>query len=124
MLLSLRYGRRAWRVMMAPALASIIVLAILTLCGIAVSIFHSLALLLVLGIGLDASIFLHDSQKSPSAWLAVSLSSLTTLLAFGLLALSSTPILQFFGITVLLGIICLFVLAPCFVVSRSSDNGL
>ena len=118
-LTTLRYGRRAWRVVSAPALASLAVLSLLQLSGSPITVFHGLALLLVLGIGLDASIFLQDSNNSPYTWLAVTLSSLTTLLAFGLLALSSTPVLHYFGVTVLLGIICVWILAPCFVTPHS-----
>lgn len=118
-LTTLRYGRQAWRVVSAPALASLTVLSLLQLSGSPITVFHGLALLLVLGIGLDASIFLQDSDNSPYTWLAVTLSSLTTLLAFGLLALSSTPVLHYFGVTVLLGIICVWILAPCFVTPHS-----
>lgn len=118
-LTTLRYGRQAWRVVSAPALASLAVLSLLQLNGSPITVFHGLALLLVLGIGLDASIFLQDSDNSPYTWLAVTLSSLTTLLAFGLLALSSTPVLHYFGVTVLLGIICVWILAPCFVTRHS-----
>ena len=114
-ILALRYGRNAWRVVAAPALASLLALAVLQLGGAAITVFHILALLLVLGIGLDASIFLQDSRNSPYTWLAVSLSALTTLLAFGLLALSTTPVLHYFGVTVLLGIIGVWTLAPCFI---------
>lgn len=118
-LTTLRYGRQAWRVVSAPALASLAVLSLLQLSSSPITVFHGLALLLVLGIGLDASIFLQDSDNSPYTWLAVTLSSLTTLLAFGLLALSSTPVLHYFGVTVLLGIICVWILAPCFVTRHS-----
>jgi len=68
----------------------------------------------VLGIGVYASIFLRESQGSPHTWLAVSLAAITTLLAFGLLALSQTPVLHQFGLTVLLGIVGVWLLAPCF----------
>lgn len=113
-LLSWRYGRSAWRVIAAPALASLFTLALLSAAGAVVNLFNLLALLLVLGIGLDASIFLRESRASPHAWLAVTLAAITTLLAFGLLALSQTPVLHQFGITVLLGITGVWLLAPCF----------
>ncbi len=125
-LATLRYGRDAWRVLAAPALASLLVMSLLQITGAAITIFHSLALLLVLGIGLDASIFLQDDSRtgnsSPYTWLAVTLSSLTTLLAFGLLALSSTPVLHYFGVTVLLGIICVWLLAPCFIKAHGHQD--
>ena len=119
LLMMLRYGRNAWRLVAAPVLASLLTLAVLQIGSVPLTIFHGLALLLVLGLGLDASIFLHDSASSPYAWLAITLSSLTSLLAFGLLALSSTPVLHFFGETVLWGIIAVWLLTPCFVARAS-----
>ncbi len=126
-LLLCRYGRHTWRLLAAPAIASLITLASLTTLGIPVTLFHVLALLLVLGIGLDTSIFLYDSGNSPHTWLAVSLSALTTLLAFGLLTLSATPVLHFFGQTVLIGLIGVWLLAPVFTrqapAGAQSDSG-
>lgn len=114
LMLAVRYRRHTWRLIAAPALASLITLATLHGLNTPITIFHSLALLLVLGIGLDASIFMFDSNNSPHTWLAVTLSSMTTLLAFGLLTLSATPVLHFFGQTVLIGIISVWLLAPVF----------
>ncbi|GAB3092130.1 hypothetical protein G8770_05015 [Aestuariicella hydrocarbonica] len=125
LVLALRYRTQVWRIIAAPALASLITLSALQLCHVPVTIFHGLALLLVLGIGLDASIFLYDSRNSAHTWLAVTLSSLTTLLAFGLLTLSATPVLHFFGQTVLIGIICVWFLAPAFAAPKpASHNNL
>ncbi|WP_460225201.1 MMPL family transporter [Aurantivibrio infirmus] len=113
-----RYRRQVWRVVAAPAIASLCTLAILSLAGISLNIFNLLALLLILGIGLDASIFLRESGRDIYTWVAVTLAAITTLLAFGLLALSVTPVLHQFGITVFLGIVAVWLLAPCFVVKR------
>ena len=117
LILVMRYRSNAWRILAAPTLASLLVLSTLEITGSPVTVFHHLALLLILGIGLDASIFLQDSRNSPHAWLAVTLSSLTTLLAFGLLSLSATPVLRYFGETVLLGIVFVWLLVPCFIVA-------
>ncbi|NIB44233.1 hypothetical protein HBA55_31830 [Pseudomaricurvus alkylphenolicus] len=114
-LLIFRYGLNSWRVLAAPATASLVTLACLQWLGAPFTLFHALALLLILGIGLDASIFFTESRCSPHTWVAISLSSATTLLAFGLLALSSTPVLQFFGQTVFIGIISVWLFTPCFV---------
>lgn len=115
LLLSRRYGWQAWRILAAPAIASLLTLAILSACGATVNIFNLLALLLVLGIGLDAGIFLWESQRNAYSWAAITLANATTLLAFGLLSLSNTPVLHQFGITVLLGVSGAWLLAPCFV---------
>ncbi|MCW8195253.1 hypothetical protein F6455_10685 [Proteobacteria bacterium 005FR1] len=118
--LALRYRWAAWRILAAPAIASLICLAILSAGGFTITIFNLLALLLVLGIGLDAGIFLQESGRGSSAasaytWAAVTLAACTTLLAFGLLALSETPVLNQFGLTVLFGIVGVWILAPGFV---------
>jgi len=65
---------------------------------------------LVLGIGLDMGIFLTETRESLHTWLAVSLSVYTSLLAFGLLALSDTPVLHHFGLTVLVGLTLVWML--------------
>lgn len=114
LMLAVRYRFNTLRLIAAPALASLITLSCLQLLGVPITIFHVLALLLVLGIGLDTSIFLYDSNNNAHTWLAVTLSSMTTLLAFGLLTLSATPVLHFFGQTVLIGIISVWFIAPVF----------
>lgn len=106
-----RYKRQAWRILLPPLLASIFTLAILVQLQGSVNLFHLMALILVLGIGLDMGIFMNESGGSAHTWLAVSLSVLTSLLAFGLLALSKTPVLHHFGLTVLMALIFSWLLA-------------
>lgn len=112
-LLATRFRWQTWRIMAVPALASLITLSCLHLLGTPITIFHTLALLLVLGVGLDASIFLYSNHNAYT-WMAVTLASSTTLLSFGLLTLSGTPVLHFFGQTVLMGIVCVWLLSPIF----------
>lgn len=122
LLLSRRYGLQAWRILAAPAIASLFTLAILSAAGAALNIFNLLALLLVLGIGLDAGIFLWESGRNAYSWAAITLANATTLLAFGLLSLSDTPVLHQFGITVLLGVSGAWLLAPSFVKTELIKN--
>ncbi len=110
--LSFRYKTQVWRVMFAPVLSSVFTLAALVLIEGGLNLFHFLALILVLGIGLDMGIFLYETKGKPQTWLAVSLSTVTSLLAFGLLALSDTPVLYHFGLTVLIGLLFVWLLAP------------
>ena len=76
------------------------------------NLFHLMALILVLGIGLDMGIFLIETDEAAHTWLAVSLSAYTSLLAFGLLALSDTPVLHHFGLTVAIGLSLVWLLVP------------
>ncbi len=111
-ILALRYRQKAWRALLPSIGAIIITLALISAAGTAITLFHLLGLLLVIGIGLDAGIFSAEHQDSQGAWLASSLSCLTSLLAFGLLALSSTPALSILGTTCLFGLICTWLLVP------------
>ena len=104
---------QAWRVMLAPALAAWITLGLLGYAGVTLNLFHILALLLVLGVGIDYSIFFAESQNErDTTMLAVMLSTMTTLLSFGLLALSQTAAIRSFGIVVSIGMVCALLFSP------------
>jgi len=116
LLLFARYRSAAWRVLAPPAVASIATLATLGLLGQPLQLFHVLALMLILGLGVDYGIFLQEQsmQRERFAWLTVGLSAASALLSFGLLALSATPPLHAFGFTMLIGIAVVWLVAPCF----------
>lgn len=118
LLLLLRFRRLAslW-LLMVPLAASLLTIGLLALGGAVLTLFHVFGLFLVLGLGMDYSIFLSESASQ--AWperrhcrLAILLSMLTSSLSFGLLALSSTPMISAFGSTVLLGSILNWMLVP------------
>lgn len=107
-----RYRLNAWRVLLPPVGAVILTLGIFAALQIGLSLFHLLGLLLVLGIGLDAGIFSTEHPDDPAAWLAITLSCASSLLAFGLLAFSATPALHFLGTTCLIGLTATWCLVP------------
>ena len=107
-----RYKLQVWRVVLPPLFASIVTLAILAQFEQGLNLFHLMALILVLGIGLDMGIFLMETEEAPYTWLAVSLSTYTSLLAFGMLAWSDTPVLHHFGLTVLSGLAIVWLITP------------
>ncbi|HEV2613443.1 MAG TPA: MMPL family transporter [Gammaproteobacteria bacterium] len=115
-LLFTRYRFKAWRVLMPPALASLSTLAIFGFLGIPLELFHVLALMLILGLGVDYGIFLQEQSRLPNnqAWLTIGLSAISALLSFGLLGLSQTPPLHAFGLTMFLGLILVGLIAPIF----------
>lgn len=114
LLFSLRYGLRgALAILLPPLLAGLITLSLSGWFGWPVSVFNMMALLLVLGIGIDAALFMRESGgRENYVLLAIALSTLTTLLSFGLLSLSATAAIHSFGITILFGITFCFILAP------------
>jgi predicted exporter len=120
-LLHLRYGSASWRVLAPTAVASIGIVALLGLTGHHLQLFHVLGLMLLLGIGVDYGIFFHEQPTNgdSSAWLAVGLSALSTLLSFGLLGLSQMPAMGAFGITMAIGIATVWLVVPCFAPARA-----
>ncbi|MFA6163517.1 MAG: MMPL family transporter [Methylobacter sp.] len=112
--LGLKFGwRNALIITSVPVVAVLVSLATLGWFDQLFSLFNLFALLLVLGIGIDDAIFFFiASDKRDSTSLAVTISALTTLLAFGLLAVSSTEIVHAFGFTVAVGILTALVLSP------------
>lgn len=119
-----RYRGRTWRVLAPTALASGLTLALLGYFGQSLQLFHVLALMLLLGVGVDYGIFMQEDHErgADAPWLAVGLSAASTLLSFGLLGLSGTPALQAFGLTMLLGTALVWLGAPCFTVTKEEPH--
>ncbi|MGM0824581.1 MAG: MMPL family transporter [Pseudomonadota bacterium] len=109
---SWRYRGRVWRVLLPPLGALVATLALFSALNVGLSLFHLLGLLLVLGIGLDAGIFCTEHPDSSAAWLAISLSCASSLMAFGLLSFSATPALHHLGLTCLVGLAATWALVP------------
>jgi predicted exporter len=112
-----RFGWRDAPRMLLPSLAAtLLTLGLFGWLGVPFNLFTLLAFWLVLGLGVDYGIFLrHGRDSRPTAILSVTLSACTTLIAFGLLALSATPFIRSIGITLLCAITLswLLVLLAC-----------
>ena len=104
--LSLLLLYRRWRavfMVLLPLASSVFVVALLSFFAVPLNLFHILASFLLLGLGMDYSIFAYSGGQGASTQRAVFLSAITSILSFGLLALSATPMIQAFGVTLLLG---------------------
>jgi predicted exporter len=111
-----RFKGKAWRALAPTFISSVLAIAVVGLIGEKVELFHVLALWLLLGMGVDYGIFLleHPSRQAGEAWLAVGLGAVSTLLSFGLLALSSTPAIHAFGLAMAVGIGAVWAISPLF----------
>ena len=107
LLAGLRSAKRALRVALPAGAALVLTVALLVACGERLSVFHLVALLLVLGIGLNYALFFErvaaDVAERSRTRLALAVCSTSTIITFGFLALSSTPVLHAIGSTVALG---------------------
>lgn len=103
LLIALRYRRlAAMTIVLAPLLASSCAISLLLLIGIEISLFHIFACYLVLGLGMDYSVFSYDNPM-PHNEVAITVSVASSCLSFGLLSAVSSPMLTAFGSMVLIG---------------------
>jgi len=112
----LSHRRKSTIWLLIPVVAGVVVsMTVQVLLGHLINIFHILSLLLVIGMGLDYSLFFNRDWTSvpelQERTHAIIISAITTMAAFGILGLSNIPILSAMGQTVSVGIITCFVIA-------------
>jgi predicted exporter len=105
---------RRWRalsVLAAPAVGAVIGIALPTALGMPISFFSVAALFVVMGAGIDHSVFLFEAAETDgqSKELVVFLAALTTILSMGLLGLSGTYPVASFGVVVAAGVTAAYV---------------
>ncbi|PTT24282.1 MMPL family transporter [Pseudomonas sp. HMWF021] len=103
----------ALRIVSLPLLAALCSLASLGWLGQPLTLFSLFGLLLVTAISVDYAILMREQVGGAAvSLLGTLLAALTTWLSFGLLAVSSTPAVSNFGLSVSLGLAFSFILAP------------
>jgi predicted exporter len=107
LLAATRSVRRTLDVLMPLAAAVLVTCAILVAMGIALSLFHLVALLLVVGVGSNYSLFFERenfARGNPVRTVAaLVLCATSTMIGFGLLGFAGTPVLSAIGLTVAIG---------------------
>ena len=103
----------ALRIVALPLLAALCSLASLGWLGQPLTLFSLFGLLLVTAISVDYAILMREQIGGAAvSLLGTLLAAVTTWLSFGLLAISSTPAVSNFGLSVSLGLAFSFMLAP------------
>jgi predicted exporter len=107
LMVTLRSARRSWDVVAPLAAAVLVTAAILLATGARLNIFHLVALLLVVGVGSNYTLFFErgnpgaaDPQRTATSVLFCNLS---TVVGFGVLGFAATPVLSAIGTTVAIG---------------------
>lgn len=112
---------RAIAMVIVPICATAMLFLVSVVSGFTLNLFHIMALFLVLGFGMDYTIFAHEMRQHSKVTLqAIFLSAITSLLSFGLLGLSAIPVVASFGVTLLVG--NLFNLLGAFVYARTQNE--
>ena len=106
-----------------PAFSATASIIIVAFSGQSIHISHILAVIIVLGTGIDYTIFLAESPTQRNATtLAIFLSAITTIFSFGLLVFCQTEFLSAFGIIILIGVSLSYLLAPIFFVNNIDNT--
>ena len=127
-ILMLRYRglRRALAAFLPSILSGVVVASLFAAFGQPINLLHVVSLLIVMGMGVDFGIYLVDSVESHRALgatlISILLCCLSTIFAFGTLALSSHPALRAIGLTSGLGIALSFLFAPVTLLLTGADH--
>jgi len=110
-----------------PTFASVLgVTAVLVASHTPLSLFHLVSLLLVIGLGLDYTLFFNRLNRHRGEWnhtfRALWICCVTTVLVFGILTLSTTPPLRAIGMTVALGAPFCLILGAVWSVAAKVDR--
>lgn len=106
--------RQASWVGLTVTAAVAVTVAVATLVHGSLTVMHLVALLLVLGLGLDYSLFMsrvESLEERRQTRRSIMLCAVSTTIAFGILATSSIPVLQYLGLTVATGSAASYLLA-------------
>ncbi|MBU2979665.1 MMPL family transporter [Alteromonas sp. C1M14] len=76
------------------------------------TLFHLLAVMLILALAADYLIFYLSQGREPNTQFAITLSGITSLSVFGVLVFSQTPAIHQLGLTVLTGVLLTLILTP------------
>ncbi len=104
-ILVLRYGLKyGLMALITPVFSAIGALVISQLIVSNMSIFNLLACLLIVALAVDYSVFFNEQGHQKHVVLAVLLSAVSSMAAFGMMTFSQTPAVHHFGLSTLIGI--------------------
>ena len=101
--IALRSLGRAALVLAPLVLAVLTVAALLTLCGVELTILHLVGMLLIVAVGSNYALFFDrrdERGSSPLTLASLLIANLCTVIGFGLLSFSGVPVLEALGTTV------------------------
>lgn len=114
---TLRSARRLAAVLLPLILAVLFVITALHLAGQSLHLVHLIGMLFIVAAGSNYALFFHSSDRFPDSQTltAMAVASLTSVIGFGTLGLSSVPVLKAIGVTVGPGALLALLLSAMFV---------
>lgn len=128
--LALRSPRRLWAVLAPLGGAVLVVAGLLALCSQRMTILHLIGLLLIVAVGSNYALFFDQPNRgeqgaksvAPSTLASLLFANVTTVIGFGLLGLSSVPVLNAIGVTVGPGAVLALLFSAIFSNSGSASR--
>jgi len=117
----LRSAASTLLVIIPPVLAVLCTVAALSALGEKLTLFHLVALLLVLGIGINYALF-FNRPSSDRVFFSLLVCCATTLIGFGSIAFSSIPVLHGIGLTSVIGAGLSFLFSAWFSQARADQS--
>lgn len=109
-------GKTTLRLLLIPSAAIVFTLALCGWIGLPIGLFSMFGLLLVSAIGIDYAVYMQTvNEPRFDKQFTLTLAACTTLISFSLLAMSSTPAVAAFGLTVSLGVLFSLLLSIKFI---------
>jgi predicted exporter len=136
LLAALRSPRRVVATLVPLAAAALLVMAALAASGMALTLLHLVGLLLLVAVGSNYALFFNNAARAarttdrsapsasgiaPDTIVSLVLANATAVAGFGLLAFSSLPMLQAFGLTVGPGAVLALILSAVFAPAAPSS---
>ena len=114
-------SKQATLVTLIPIISSVISLSISQLVQNELTIFNVLAIVLVLALSFDYAMFYLTKGVVAKVSFTTLISALSSIFVFAILGLSSTPAIASFGLTVFVGILSSYVVAPLAALTKQRD---
>jgi len=110
---ALRFGLKIASIaILIPTVSIVLSLAVSVFIQGELDIFNMVASILILALGLDYSVYYAEHGFEKTITITTLMSALSSIAVFAILLLSSMPSIQSFGLTVFIGVIFVFILAP------------
>ncbi|EWH10611.1 hypothetical protein DS2_07258 [Catenovulum agarivorans DS-2] len=113
--------KQATVVTLIPIISSVISLSISQLVQSELTIFNVLAVVLVLALSFDYAMFYLSKGVVAKVSFTTLISALSSIFVFAILGFSSTPAIASFGLTVFVGILCSYAVAPLAAINKQRD---
>ena len=125
LVLTLKSFVRVIKVLLPVIFAIILTISILLLGGEALTLFHLVSLLLVLGIGMDYGLFMTRDENNEAAHdtlHSLLVCVVSTTMVFSIIAFSDILVIHAIGVTVAIGVLCSFILSVLVVLPQNRNH--